>query len=614
MKGYGLTTLKGARIDRFDIEVVGILRGWDPQGSVVMVKMSSPVLDKTGTIAGMSGSPVYVNDRLLGAVAYGFPNCTIPLAGVTPFEEMLVSGEIEEQGARQDEAGRKTAYRRALLADMRALLQASIRADAPDDAAVRAAADNMVAPLCLRRRALPWPASQMPGPVRSMLPEHGAPALGRLPLPLTIGGTSAAGLASLGSTLSASGFLPVQGGAHASAGAQADAVAAVPGAPIGVAFITGDIDIAGMGTLTALDGDRVLAFGHPMFDGGEAGGQLNYPLALGRVQAIVPSALHSFRLTSTERLVGALTRDTSAAIVGRLGAEAPMFPCVVKVKGVRDVTYSYSIAAYWETAPYFAFIATALSGLRWEGAASLTTTRAKVTLSIQGREEPVVMQRLYVGDNVVAPARELVLMPLSLLSYNEFEQADIASVAMELEVEPGIRAAFIQGLRAPLREVRPGEKLTLFVRLKEFQGPGSVRKIELQIPEDARPGQRVRVIVCSAWSSFLMDMSGDPGFAQPRDADAIVQILNSMPEGAGLYAHASIVTSGLRYEGVPMPDLPPSAVTMLTGAGETGVTTPLLRTVKASVPTSMVIVGNAHHSVLVADPDKGNVPPQEVSR
>ena len=170
MKGYGLSTFEGAHIERFEVEVLGTSRSWLPQGIVVLVRMSGRVVDKAGTIAGMSGSPVYIDGKLLGAIAYGFPYCTIPLAGVTPIEEMLAARQIEDKGGAAGSAAQRAAYGRALRRDMADLLAATRQGRTPQDARVEAAARKMVIPLCLRRRPAELPAVPQQGSVHGLCP------------------------------------------------------------------------------------------------------------------------------------------------------------------------------------------------------------------------------------------------------------------------------------------------------------------------------------------------------------------------------------------------------------------------------------------------------------
>jgi len=607
MKGYGLTTFEGDKVERFDVEVLGVLRTWAPQGTVVMIRMSGPVLDQTGTISGMSGSPVFIDDRLLGAVAYGFPNSKLPIAGVTPIEEMLVSGEIEEAGSALRQGARRAAFGRALREEIKALVDAYAAGHRPGDPAIREIAGRMVLPLGFRRWDGARQTAVLEPALRRLMPGAQEPTLARLPIPLAVGGASPGALQALAPGLSASGFVPVQGG---TAGASpTTSIQPAPGVPVGPVFVTGDIDMAAMGTLTLIDGDRVLAFGHPAFDYGEVSGQLDYPLAVGRVQTVIPSTFLSFRLTSTEGIIGRFTRDTSAAIVGRLGGEAPMFPCTVRVKGARDTTYHYQVAGYWETAPFLAYLVSALSAERWEGEGAMVTLSVRSSITLKGREQPVVLRARYAGVPVDWAAFDMVYLPAAVLTFNEFAQRDIAALDVELEVQEGIEAAEIRGVRASPREVEPGGKVELTVRLREFQGPEKLHKIELRVPEDAVPGTEARLLVCDAWLNYWIDMDEDWGFFDPYDMEGLIRILESYPEGTGLYVRASFQRAGLRYEGVPMPDLPPSAMSLIGSGPETGSVHTLARTLKLSEPTPYLVDGAEETTVRIVDPRRGMAPP-----
>jgi len=365
--------------------------------------------------------------------------------------------------------------------------------------------------------------------------------------------------------------------------------------PIGAVWIDGDIDMSSLGTLTLVDGDRVVAFGHPMLGTGET----DFPLAVGRVEAVVPSARQSFRLTSLGPVVGRLTQDRDSAIVGRLGASAPMFPCTVRVRGVRNRTFRYRIAGYWQMAPLLAYYATALSAARWEGESNLYTVQARVRIALKGLEEPVELQNVYAALSPAEPAFELVWAPLSVLTLNPFREVELSGLEVDLEVERGMRAATIEAVRCARRTVRPGERLELEVLLREFQGQEHLRKVELEVPEDARPGTTAQVMVCDALTSLTWQMSVDPDFFSPRDFDGLLRTIRRIPDGTRLYVHTSVLRKGLRYKGVAMPALPDSVINMLSQGTEAGLAAPLEQDVQASVETPWVLSGSQVVSVLI---------------
>jgi len=601
MRGYGLTTFQGARIERFEVEVLGVLNGWAPQGHIVLIAMSGIGLEETGTVAGMSGSPIYIDGKLLGAVAYGFYFCKIPLSGVTPAEEMLVALDIDRQGSESDRPARKAARRLDLQARSRRVLE-QIRsgATAPPEAR-RAALLRMTLPPCIAPPATTWPADQMPQSVRSML--GGAPAAGMslLPAPLMIGGLRPEAFTELTGMLGEVGLFPVQAAPVSGVAGDAEQIPLAPGAPVGYVWVSGDLDISGMGTLTMLDGDRVLAFGHPLLGTGES----DFPLALGRVQTVVPSLQHSFRLSSADRIIGRLTQDRDSAIVGRIGERSPMLPCTVTVRGVQEVTYRYEVAQYWEMVPLLAFFVTSASAERWEGYGNLFTVTGKATIRLKDRPEPIVLENVHCSMDPAYPAFELVWMPLEALVLNPFQEVELESVDVDMTVTPGLSAARIESVRAERNEVEPGETLGISVTLLQFQGGEHVRRLELEVPREAKPGSALNILVGDARTRALMDMSADPGLFNPRDMAGLIEALEHLPRNTGLFAHGSFVSTGVRYEGVPMPDLPGSVLHMMGRGTQSGVVTPLRGDVRTQIDTPWVVSGSRSISVTIKDPDRG---------
>ena len=597
MTGYGLTTFEGARVERFDVKVLGVMRGWSPQGDIVLIEMSGPLVEKTGTVAGMSGSPVYVDDRLLGAVSYGFYFAQIPLAGVTPIEEMLVARELDQAPRRGDRGERKASIRRHLRAESAALADVLRSRRLPDRALVDRVVSRMVVPLSMRGSPGSGGLDGLPPAVRARFPEAAPSSMAPLPTPLAFGGVSPAAFGMLNPMLQAVGFVPVQAGVTALGAGGGEEIPIAPGVPVGVVLVSGDLDISGMGTLTMVDGNRVLAFGHPMFGTGES----DLPLAVGRVQAVVPSMLHSFRLTTADRVVGRLTQDRDSAVVGRLGERAPVFPCTVTVKGQREITFRYEVAGYWETAPMLAFWTTLLSASRWEIGENMYTVRVRSSISLQDRPEPIVLENRYAEYMPQTPFFELVWMPLAALTLNPFEELQLASLDVDVEVEAGLRAAVIESVRVGHRTVEPGGKIEIFVKLKEFQGDEHVKKIELDVPKDAQAGAVAQILVCDGITELMIRMSQDPGLFGPRDLAGLIEAIQLIPSNSHVFAHATFLRRGVRYEGAPMPTLPSSVFHMLNAGTESGATTPLVKEVAASVPTPWVVEGGAELTVEVRE-------------
>jgi len=604
MSGYGLSALSGEEVHKFTFKVLGVLKGWGPRSSIILIEMAGDVIDRAGVIAGMSGSPVYIDGKLLGAVAYGWPYSKIALAGVTPAEEMFAVEKIDRQAAQVVGAAAKTQFRTALRERFRELSEALVsrRRGQMGFKEQQGILLKAIAPV---RVGPTWPAlraADVPEQLHPVLPPSLAARMQPLPLPLSIAGSGPVSEL-LSAVWEGTSFVPLQ--VSAGGAASADAPELAPGTPVGAAFITGDMDMAAMGTTTAVIGDRVLAFGHSMFGTGSA----DLPLAVGRTQAVVPSVYRSFRLTSTEKIIGRVTQDREAAIVGRIGEDAPMFPCVVRVKGVVDEEYNYQIAGYWQIAPMLALIAVEASVLRFEGSDNFYTLEGRSKIFIKGREEPLSLGNVSVSTYPAMPAFDMVFVPLATLLSNDFEEVEIDRMELDVEVRDGFDLAWIESVRVDRLEVAPGENIVMWVKLKKFRGEELEKRIALQVPENAQPGTQAQILVCDARTSLSKRLSMDPGFGSPRDLEDLIQIVEMSERNTSLIARGSFLTRGLRFQGTAMPDLPPSVLTMLSFNRQFGETHPLTMDVSTKVEMPWIISGSMSVRIQVREPEPGTVSP-----
>lgn len=592
MQGYGLTALTKREPERFDVEVLGVIRGWNPKGDMILIRMSGPVINQSGGFSGMSGSPVYVDGKLIGAVAYGWSFVEIPLAGVTPIEEMLKVSKL----ASQDERKRHP-YDRAMawarlsqgFKELAELASASRPADLR-----RAALRAMLPPMMQPDRLLPSDA--LPDSLTELVPAGATAPMRPFQIPLSVQGVGQPG--PLRPLLEGTPFVPVQTVDEGAGPDPPQEVSLVPGVPLGVAFVTGDMTISGMGTLTHVQGGHVLALGHPMFGAGE----VDLPLALGYDPIVVPSAQSSFRMTNTGPVIGRVTQDRDSGIHGEIGAEAPTFPCTVRVTGSAADEYEYRVAGYWQTAPMFAFYAIALSSSRWQGSGMPYHLRARAQIRLSGRQQPVLLENDYSAYSVLDPSFELVMLPLTLLTTNPFRETEIAGLDFEVDVREGLAAAYIDAVSLDRPRARPGSKVTLFVRLRQHRGDIHVRKATITVPQTAEPGTEAKLLVADAASSRMIDRELDPGFFEPTDFEHLVALLEHMESNRNLVVRASFVDRGLRYEGQPMPALPESAFSVMQFNRHDGQARPLVRDVRQSIETPWVLSGARVVTLSIEEP------------
>ena len=274
MKGQGKSVVKGVKIETFDAEVIGVLKHTSPGRDLILCRLSGMNLDKTGVIQGMSGSPIYVNNKLLGAVAYAWSFGKEPIAGVTPFSQMVEFAAAVERREIAAEKNKPTrmGLSKPIFLDGRAYSDVTISNDYQD--AQPTAADGL------------W-----------LVP---------LKTPMMTSGMSPRALAILKESFSQHGLVPMQGGAaSANIPPEERNISLAPGSALSVALITGDFDMSGIGTVTNVDGKRVYVFGHPMMGLGAC----DLPMMTGYTHTIFPRLTMSFKMGSPLRTVGVINAD-----------------------------------------------------------------------------------------------------------------------------------------------------------------------------------------------------------------------------------------------------------------------------------------------------------------
>jgi len=333
MRGYGLTVFRGADPDSFRVEVVDVLHNVTaPKGDLIIVSCSGKPLDETGVIAGMSGSPVYIDGRLIGALAYAWPFAKEPLAGVTPINEMLVAFDRGLQAGSPGGVGAVPGGGWSGLESFYSRLEKYLTRDfgpVGKDGA--------------------WPAEPLAGFTGGFISlaagggsggEGSAHRLAPIPTPLVVSGMNSTAYNRLGEMTSLANCIPLRSGK--SSLSRRETIHLRPGSALAVQLISGDMDVSGVGTVTYVDGDKLLAFGHPMF----LAGTVDFPMATAYIDAVIPSVFVSSKLGSAVQTVGAIRQDRSTAIAGLLGAESRPISLQVDVDlgGGDAASFNYRLA------------------------------------------------------------------------------------------------------------------------------------------------------------------------------------------------------------------------------------------------------------------------------
>jgi len=542
MKGVGRTVFEGTRIDEFQVEVLGVLENvLGPGGSMILARLEGGPLARTGVIAGMSGSPVFIDGRLVGAVAYSFPFAKETIAGITPFSEMVA--------ATAGSAPRAASARLALR----------YGAGGP---AFPLGRDALVAAL---KRPLPSVVAD-PGTFRGALPPGllGA-SLQPLSIPLSFTGFDPSVLEWVRPLFAGLGFTPVSGAAGGSI--QGEAPPLEPGSAVGVSLVDGDFDLSSTGTVTAVDGDRVYAFGHPFFNLGPT----QFPLKKAWVYSVFPSLYSSFKITAPMDVVGTMDQDRSTAIAGRLGAPPRMIPVRVTLNTSRgqERRYAFRVVEDELLSPALAFISllSALQGS--ERAYGTSSMKVAARLEVAGGRE-VRVEDLFAEDQPAVQASALVAAPLAYLMANDFERVTLEGLTVEVTSHESAQTASLQ--RAWLERagpIRPGSTVPLKLILRTYRGETRTETIDVRIPASAAEGQYALLVSDARTITSLEQREMRQAFV-PRDLDQLVRAINGLRRNNHVYARLMRPESGAIVSGEYMQSLPPSVLSVL-GSGESGV-------------------------------------------
>jgi hypothetical protein len=539
MEGEGRTVFEGATIESFRVRILGVLENaLGPRQSLILARLQGGPLEKTGVIAGMSGSPVFVDGRLLGAVSYAFPFGKEPIAGITPIAEML---EAAGPGAP-----------RAASARLRLRVATSFAAPLDREAVAAALARPVrgLVPGAFYGEALP--AGLAGATIRP------------LSLPLVFSGFDPDTFAWARGIFSSMGFAPVMGGGAggASPGPVPDLA---PGATVGISLVEGDLDLSVSGTVTHIDRDRVYAFGHPFYNLGPT----QFPLKKAWVHAIFPSLQMSWKIASALDAVGTLDQDRTTAVSGRLGPLPRMMGVVVRLRSSRssERVFRFRVVQDELLTPLVTYVSL-LSVLQGhERAFGAATLRIEAQLSLAGGRE-VRVDDVLASEQPAQQAAAVVAGPLALLAGNDFEKVAVDNLTLTVDaVESREAATLVRAwVDAPL-PLRPGSVVPVRVQLRTRRGETVTETLPLEVPASATGGSYTLLVADAQTMDQVEQREMRQAFA-PRDFEQLVHALNRLRAGNRIYARLTRLAGGAVVGGEYLPALPGSVLSVLSSADQ----------------------------------------------
>ncbi|MCR4401194.1 MAG: hypothetical protein NUW12_00190 [Firmicutes bacterium] len=455
MKGIGKTVVQGTRIDTFDVEILAVVKGETATGDLVLVRVGGKTVEASGGIAaGMSGSPVYVNGRLVGAISFGFENADHFVGLVTPIEEMLKVFAA----AKRPVPGVASLPEPVRIGD--GLAQRVVLAASKDEAARLA--------------------SQASEGTLVMVP---------VATPVMVSGASRRAFDRLSKGLRPFGLMPIQG-AVGGKGPLGNAPPAnlEPGSCIGVQLVRGDVSVTAIGTVTYRQGSEVLAFGHSLLGRGNA----SYFAAGAEVYVVVAGETMPFKIASPLGLAGTIVQDRTHGVLADIGTKPPSVPVTVSVRDrdtgrarmlradiVRDEMLSTDLAA--------AVVLSCLDATVDRIGRGTSSVRFQV--EGKGLPRPIVRENMfYSPSDISAASISEVADAIATIIDNEFAEVEVTGVKADFEVEEARRTARIHYAETAAKVAKPGDTIEVKVRLLPFRGVAETKVIEVKIPERTPPG------------------------------------------------------------------------------------------------------------------------------
>lgn len=568
MTGVARTVFSGTEAQEFGVEILGVLPGFpSPRQSAIIAKLTGGNVEKTGVFAGMSGSPVYVDGRLIGAIAFSFPFSKEPIAGITPIKQMI---ELFEKGS--TEADRPKEPRAVSFAEL-ASTEWKPRLPKPAMTGV-----PLIAPVS--------PGSQL----ANLMGQQIAP----IATPVVFAGITQESLSVYAPQLIANGLLPVSGvggAAKIESLGSIDEKTLAPGASIGVQLVRGDYSIAASGTVTLRDKDRIYAFGHQFLSLGSA----DMPMTESSVVTVIPSVNNSFKLSVPGKMVGAISQDRSQGIFGLLGREPKMIPVRISLRTSRDriETYNYEVANDSFLTPLLLNITVFNTITSSERAIGDSTLSIRGEIKVQG-QQPVKIDRRFSATNSAILAAGSVAGPVSWLLGSGFENVHLDGVTLDIASTDTKYTAKLERIAVDRTEVRRGENIEIQAYVRTESGKRFVQRIPVKIPDDATTGQ---LLVFVGDGAALQEGSASKSFV-PQDLGQLVRTINEVKKNDRLYVKLFRITSGAVIGTNELPNLPPSVVATLNSDRNSGGYTPTVLSPvfeQELLPAEFVISG--HHLI-----------------
>ena len=564
MKGTARTVFRGTEPEEFQVEILGIVPGYiGPKQDMIVGRISGGASDRTSVFAGMSGSPVYIDGKLVGAISYSFPFSREPICGITPIAQMLSIFERNQIVKPQSNEPKAVSF-----ADLAATeWQPNFTGNA---STVSVITGNSA--------------------TNSWMESAAGQSFQPIATPLAFSGFSPQTLQKFAPQLASVGLQAVSAGggaARITALKKPDDNTLRGGASVSMSLVRGDISIAAAGTVTLRDGDKIYAFGHPFLSLGTS----DLPMFESSVVTVVPSLNNSFKLAVPNNLVGTMTQDRATGVYGKLGQAPKMIPVKINLETSRGnpETYNVEVAKDDFLTPILLNMTVYNSLVANERGIGDSTITVSGEVKMKN-QSPIKIERRFGGASAAQLAAAAVTIPVNALLGSRFDDAEISEITLHLVSTDGSKTARLERLALDRTEVKAGDTFEIQAFVRTDTGKFLAQKIPVTIPADTPEGA---LLVTVGDGGSLNATAAAKQFV-PKDLGELIKTINDVKRSDRLYVQTSRVTNGAIIGAKEMPNLPPSMLATLNNDRTTGGFKPTVTTVlteRELAPADFIVFG-----------------------
>ncbi|MBX7174656.1 MAG: hypothetical protein K1X72_27015 [Pyrinomonadaceae bacterium] len=562
MRGVARTVFRGNVPEEFNVEILGIVPGSvGPKQDMIVGKISGGGADRTFVFAGMSGSPVYINGKLVGSISYSFPFSKEAICGITPIEQMIQI--FEQKPVTAQKSPRSFSFAELASTDW----QPNFPRGARVSSSVLAGAGSYSA-------------------MNSLVGQSFQP----IATPISFNGFSQETLNYFAPQLSNYGLLPVSaigGAAKIAPMKKFDDKTLLGGTSVSMELARGDYSMAASGTVTFRDGEKIYAFGHPFLGLGVS----SLAMSESHVVTVIPNINNSFKLAVPDAMVGTMTQDRNTGVFGNLGKSPNMVPVKLTVTTSRNTqeVYNYEVAKDDFLTPLLMNITIFNSLTATERALGETMVEVKGEVKIKG-QEPLKIERRFAGMQAAQMASGSIAAPINVLLRGGFEGTEITNIDLDITSIDDTKTANLERISLNKGEVKPGETFEASAFVRTNTGQVFVQRIPITVPADTPAGT---LLISIGDGNSLQRVSQTNQFV-PKTLAELIKTINEVKKNDRLYVQAFRITNGAIIGAKELPNLPPSVLATLNNDRTAGGFTPTVITAlieKEIPPAEFIITG-----------------------